>query len=654
MKRHHLTHNQSGRTMMELIAVFAIMSILAVGTIALYRLIMNSHKADTLYDDIRVRALLNTEGKGKFTNQNGDPSTYGNSLVVTYNQPPGYFSIAVYDVDPDVCRRLMKQDWTSNSGTNSKNLAPERIYVDGVPYEPTNLPNSCPPRPVTVKISYRSSKAKPLVDKLPVMCSNGTVCEPCQDCINGECQSTCQANEICDKNHCCPNGFHTSDTNANVCCSDDETGQDSSGSPNYVACGCPGNSHISGVDSTVCCSNLNDGKDVWGTPDYANCGCPSGSATQAECTNDGLNYDATTCSCVCPAGQTAYHAATITTTNTRHFSCGDTYGTLSDWATVDGQTMYRTLCSFGTTPYCAFAVTMGGSYSSCYQYDCCDQRPVGSFERMSQGAMGGVEGGCCSNELNGKTSTGAINYAVCGCPTGYHHPTNPTTDETIWDACCSDANNGTDITGAANYTVCGCPAHAICSGNTITGCDNDYSFQNNTCVACPTGTSATGAGGVSDVDGCYCVTSGQVYTSTGCTAAPTTCTSYTTNECGLGYFCNPSGTISKASGGTGTCTAVSTKSATDWYGHWFIGQTSWWAGNSWCIGKGKSGLMLSTEMQALCNEHGLPNWGTTNGGWAKDGYFCEVTEGCAYNVGQNCGRSGAGKEVIRPTLCADH
>jgi hypothetical protein len=69
-------------------------------------------------------------------------------------------------------------------------------------------------------------------------------------------------------------------------------------------------------------------------------------------------------------------------------------------------------------------------------------------------------------------STGSVNYLLCGCPAGSHHPHGNL------EACCSDSGNGIDATGSPNYAVCGCPAGGVseseCVGTGIT-------YDQNTC-----------------------------------------------------------------------------------------------------------------------------------------------------------------------------
>ena len=92
-----------------------------------------------------------------------------------------------------------------------------------------------------------------------------------------------------------------------------------------------------------------------------------------------------------------------------------------------------------------------------------------------------------------------------------------------------------------------------------------------------------------------------------CTCAPATnnqqCTDHTTNQCGLGYYCqfNPSD-CGDSDRGTGICTAISGGSTKG--GHWVGPQLDWWSANSWCIGKGSSGLITYATLSKTVTDGG--------------------------------------------------
>ena len=107
---------------------------------------------------------------------------------------------------------------------------------------------------------------------------------------------------------------------------------------------------------------------------------------------------------------------------------------------------------------------------------------------------------------------------------------------------------------------------------------------------------------------CWCP-EGQSYQSTGCADVPTDCNDYENNVCGLGYYCHAS-SPSCTAGGNGTCTKISsandnegTKTAG---GYWVREYTmDWFSANSWCIGKGRSGLIRLSTLNIALPDDGL-------------------------------------------------
>ena len=160
-------------------------------------------------------------------------------------------------------------------------------------------------------------------------------------------------------------------------------------------------------------------------------------------------------------------------------------------------------------------------------------------------------------------------------------------------------------------------------------CEADSSRQycagNDTCISatdtcpstgpsCPSGSgedSTTWTGGAFTVteDGesitCYCAAN-KSYKNGACSAIPSSCDDHTTNQCGLGYYCQftPMGCDDTKGGNpNGTCTAITGGTEVD--GHWVGGpRTDWWSANSWCIGKESSGLITYATLSKTVAEGG--------------------------------------------------
>ena len=86
-----------------------------------------------------------------------------------------------------------------------------------------------------------------------------------------------------------------------------------------------------------------------------------------------------------------------------------------------------------------------------------------------------------------------------------------------------------------------------------------------------------------------------------CACAPAegaTCTSYTTNECGSGMYCQFRPSSCSASG-NGVCTKIT--GGTETASGYLVSNSyimDWWSANSWCIGKGRSGLITYSTLQS--------------------------------------------------------
>ena len=196
--------DESGRTLLEIIAVCAIMGVLSVSTILFYRQIMNSHEAETFYEDFRTRALLYAGKKEKsvFSTAISEKTTYGN-LSINYkeNTPAkGYFALELPGLKTALCNILVKKNWivytTANKDSKNEALSAQRIYIDGKAYAPEALPKKCPSGDnVTFKVSYKSTYAAANVT-MPDLCSSSCT-KPCQACgASGECYLLC---EDCDE-----------------------------------------------------------------------------------------------------------------------------------------------------------------------------------------------------------------------------------------------------------------------------------------------------------------------------------------------------------------------------------------------------------------------------------------------------------------------
>ena len=183
---------QSGRSMLEMLGVLAIMGLISIGVFAIYRSTLNAQLADTLYNDFRVRSVFSSERKSFFASgtklqDNGDipdkdrsrmtRSTYGNPLSIQQNTPlKGYFTITVFDVQPPVCQRLLTKEWPTDQ--NGKKMA--QIYIDSKPY-PSAI-QKCPDKHVSFAVAYRSSHAMSELNLITCTKDEDCICLDANNC----------------------------------------------------------------------------------------------------------------------------------------------------------------------------------------------------------------------------------------------------------------------------------------------------------------------------------------------------------------------------------------------------------------------------------------------------------------------------------------
>ena len=189
----------------------------------------------------------------------------------------------------------------------------------------------------------------------------------------------------------------------------------------------------------------------------------------------------------------------------------------------------------------------------------------------------------------------------------YQYPTW-TTD--MYDSCYAFnvylANGGVYF----NYRNYYYNSDVLCKGNSVTEPPGPTCPGNSSATEITNGTSFEVTESGESIT-CWCP-EGQSYQSTGCADVPTTpCNDYENNVCGLGYYCQAS-SPSCTEGGDGTCIKISsannnegTKTAG---GYWVRSDVymDWFSTNSWCIGKGRPGLIrLSTLNIALPDDEVL-------------------------------------------------
>ena len=103
---------QKGRSMIEMLGVLAIIGVMSIGGIALYRRAVNNHQANTILDDVNRFAFVIMESNRAFsTNAFIDNVEYSqtstHNLDAFLGASSGQFGIVVTDVPKGVCEPLV-------------------------------------------------------------------------------------------------------------------------------------------------------------------------------------------------------------------------------------------------------------------------------------------------------------------------------------------------------------------------------------------------------------------------------------------------------------------------------------------------------------------------------------------------------------------
>ena len=492
--------NESGRSLLEMIAIFALMMLISLGGLKIYQWAMASHDAAIIHDDLMARGKLNQEGKpgqkklfatdlfDKNAKKNADgqfvtAARNGKEITASEEADGYYYSYSVGGINEPTCKRLIRQSWAGA----------DRIKVNNTTYKISTGQNTkgqivgspeCD-NTNTIQVTFsKNTGAKG--SYIPKTCSNNSNCPASRSCQNGICvdppscdgctadqvcfQGECVTKGGCKKGNCCPEPCSECDQAEDVC----TKCQSGYYLVDGVCIECPEYATCDGGSKPFECT-----APFLKTLDESGCDCPAGYV---------LNTDEGTCT-LCPAGKVCGGNNTTTPEN-----CP--LGSYCPEGTIE-----PTECDPGK--YCP----EGSKEPLCYPgYVLSEDDQCEVAEKDSPNA------GC----LNGLVADGA---GSCYCPAGYglvDGVCSVCTGNTISKANgqCVDCGAGT---ANSTHTQCACStnAHQIsetdltCSCNTPFALDNTnhtcycpagYGLSGNTCSAC-TGNTISKAGG-------YCVDCG--------------------------------------------------------------------------------------------------------------------------------------------------
>lgn len=126
---------QKGRTILELIAVLAVIGVLSIGAVAGFRLAMNHHEANQILNDVRLLAadIIQREeapsvGAIKIATDFNPATTHPYSV---YRQFEDLFYVQVDDIKSGVCQLILSK---------TKDSVYEVFIVDGAGTQLDNCP----------------------------------------------------------------------------------------------------------------------------------------------------------------------------------------------------------------------------------------------------------------------------------------------------------------------------------------------------------------------------------------------------------------------------------------------------------------------------------------------------------------------------------
>ncbi len=396
--------SESGRSMVEMLGVLAIMGILSIGAIAGYRYAVDQYKANETINELTLRAVSVGEqvrqNRGTLTMDEFPATTRQGYPVTAFREPndPKLFELEVTDVPVGVCQKILKMGWK----------LPVLIKANEIVYggndlicEPSEMDNR---ETATMVFLFDEDLDETALPNW--YCEKDSDCGSCQRCQENICVSSCEGYERCAEDTetgeqiCCPpdrrSGPYCCAKAVNgMCCNENDQccpwhkpliGKDG----NCYACDNEGGVNVTGVEENCdICSN----RELWErTTTETQCviPCPEGiflrdmtgkchacdeadpidvlyfpQTCQLFCENRILNgVNDRYCSLPCGEG-------TFTGTNGKCYDCGDERNISVQGVSHDGcercnnRMLYETACILNCDDY-SFRASDGNCYSCDY------------------------------------------------------------------------------------------------------------------------------------------------------------------------------------------------------------------------------------------------------------------------------------------------
>ena len=185
---------ETGRTMLEMIAVIVLIILLSIGSLSGYKQVVARHQATVLHQDIMVEASSrrgdNAQKKSTYDSGLGSKTRQG--LTMKTERSSDTFTIIVNEVSAALCSPLKKKDWKDALRIKINN----DVYK---PYDPDkpNDPNQiqCPSGDDNFNLSLIFPYKVSAIEAYQDFCHNDDDCMRCQTChaATGTCQNDCEA-----------------------------------------------------------------------------------------------------------------------------------------------------------------------------------------------------------------------------------------------------------------------------------------------------------------------------------------------------------------------------------------------------------------------------------------------------------------------------
>ena len=129
MEQMRIKHNETGRSMVEMLGVLAVVGVLSIGGVAGYRYAVDKMNANEIINELKKRAI--TASQQRVLGQDINLSEYGNNGAIKgytvtpttkYNENASQFALAVAGVPERVCDMILESDWA---------LPTEKVVANG-------------------------------------------------------------------------------------------------------------------------------------------------------------------------------------------------------------------------------------------------------------------------------------------------------------------------------------------------------------------------------------------------------------------------------------------------------------------------------------------------------------------------------------------